>query len=184
MTLRLLALSGLLCLTVTGCANKDAEEPYTPATNSYGGNYATTGGSTTSSVYTNSGSGTYGGGPSATYTSSPTPQPAPGGLEKYPASKFNDYTEEQADTYTTGSSDGTFTTVNRRTGAVSSGGGNGPTNYVGSGGTYVVAKGDTLFELARRFYRDEARWRDIWNANRARVPNRDRLPIGIKLIIP
>lgn len=52
------------------------------------------------------------------------------------------------------------------------------------GQTYVVAKGDTFYALARRFYNDQSRWREIWTANQARVPNPDRLPVGTKLIIP
>ena len=52
------------------------------------------------------------------------------------------------------------------------------------GRTYVVRKGDTLYQLARRFYSDERRWRDIWEANRTRVPDKNVLPIGTRLIIP
>lgn len=52
------------------------------------------------------------------------------------------------------------------------------------GRTYTVQKGDTLYALARRFYSDQARWRDIWEANRNRLSNPDRLPLGTKLIIP
>lgn len=54
-----------------------------------------------------------------------------------------------------------------------------------SGGrTYVVSKGDTFYKLARDFYSNQSRWRDIWAANKARVPNPDFLPVGTKLIIP
>jgi len=52
------------------------------------------------------------------------------------------------------------------------------------GRVYVVQKGDTLYKLARRFYNDQSRWRDIWEANRTRVPDPDRLRVGMKLIIP
>ena len=52
------------------------------------------------------------------------------------------------------------------------------------GQTYVVRKGDTLYKLARRFYNDEARWRDIWEANRASLGSPDKLSIGMKLVIP
>jgi nucleoid-associated protein YgaU len=56
---------------------------------------------------------------------------------------------------------------------------------VPAGGTvYTVQKGDTLYKLARQFYSDQARWRDIWEANKTRVPDPDRLLIGTKLIIP
>ncbi|MFQ5805415.1 MAG: LysM peptidoglycan-binding domain-containing protein [Phycisphaerae bacterium] len=52
------------------------------------------------------------------------------------------------------------------------------------GRVYTVQKGDTLYKLARRFYNDQARWRDIWEANKTRLPDPDKLPIGLKLIIP
>jgi nucleoid-associated protein YgaU len=49
---------------------------------------------------------------------------------------------------------------------------------------YTVQKGDTLYKVARRFYNDQSRWREIWEANKTRLPDPDKLPIGIKLIIP
>ena len=49
---------------------------------------------------------------------------------------------------------------------------------------YVVQKGDTLYKLARRFYSDQSRWRHIWEANKARLPDPDKLQVGMKLIIP
>jgi nucleoid-associated protein YgaU len=52
------------------------------------------------------------------------------------------------------------------------------------GRTYIVQKGDTLFSLARKFYDDQARWKDIWEANRTRLPDPDKLLVGMKLIIP
>ena len=52
------------------------------------------------------------------------------------------------------------------------------------GQVYTVQKGDTLYKLARRFYNDQARWRDIWQANRNRISDPDQIAIGMKLIIP
>lgn len=52
------------------------------------------------------------------------------------------------------------------------------------GRTYVVQRGDTLYSIARRFYQDQSRWRDIWTANQTRVPDPNRLEVGTKLIIP
>ena len=52
------------------------------------------------------------------------------------------------------------------------------------GQTYQVQKGDTLYKLARRFYNDQSEWKTIWDANRARLGNPDRLRVGMKLIIP
>ena len=53
-----------------------------------------------------------------------------------------------------------------------------------SGRSYIVRKGDTLFAIARAQYNDESKWRDIWNANRAQVPNEDSLSIGQELMLP
>ena len=52
------------------------------------------------------------------------------------------------------------------------------------GSTYTVQKGDTLYKLARRFYNDQARWHDIWSANRAQIPDPNLLRVGTQLIIP
>lgn len=53
-----------------------------------------------------------------------------------------------------------------------------------AGRTYVVRKGDTLFALARRFYNDQRRWRDIWQANRDKLPDPNKLSVGMTLVIP
>jgi len=49
---------------------------------------------------------------------------------------------------------------------------------------YTIRKGDTLFALARRFYSDERKWRDIWNANRGKIPNKDLLLVGTEIVLP
>ena len=54
----------------------------------------------------------------------------------------------------------------------------------GAGRTHVVAKGDTLYALARRYYGDQSRWKDIYNANRSKLRSADALPVGTKLVIP
>lgn len=54
-----------------------------------------------------------------------------------------------------------------------------------SGGrTYTVAKGDTLYSIARRMYGNQSRWKDIWNANKARIRDPNKLSVGTNLIIP
>lgn len=50
--------------------------------------------------------------------------------------------------------------------------------------THVVAKGDTLYSLAVRYYGDRAAWQKIYQANRAALPNKDQLRIGQSLVIP
>lgn len=58
------------------------------------------------------------------------------------------------------------------------------TVVAGSGRTHVVQKGDTFYSLARKYYNDQSKWRKIWEANRARVADPNRIPIGTKLVIP
>ncbi len=53
-----------------------------------------------------------------------------------------------------------------------------------SGSIHVVAKGDTLFGLARHYYNDQRRWKDIWDANHSAVSNPDLIHIGQELVIP
>jgi len=51
--------------------------------------------------------------------------------------------------------------------------------------THVVRRGDTLFELARRYYNgDITKWRKIHEANAAAIPNKDVLRVGQELVIP
>lgn len=53
-----------------------------------------------------------------------------------------------------------------------------------AGRTYITKEGDTFIKLARKFYNNQGRWKEIWEANKARVPDPDKLPVGVKLIIP
>jgi tetratricopeptide (TPR) repeat protein len=53
-----------------------------------------------------------------------------------------------------------------------------------TGRTHVVQKGDTLFSLAQKYYGNRSRWRDIYEANRAVLPNQNALGIGMELRIP
>ena len=55
---------------------------------------------------------------------------------------------------------------------------------LGAATTHMVAKGDTLFGLARRYYSDQRRWKDIWEANRSAVSNPDVICVGQELVIP
>ncbi|MBV6752939.1 MULTISPECIES: LysM peptidoglycan-binding domain-containing protein [Pseudomonas] len=50
--------------------------------------------------------------------------------------------------------------------------------------TYTVQPGDTLGEIARRQLNDEGRWPEIAEANRATVPDPDRIEPGQQLKIP
>ncbi len=50
--------------------------------------------------------------------------------------------------------------------------------------SHVVAKGDTLFSLARQYYQDERRWKDIYAANGGQINNPDVIYVGQVLVIP
>lgn len=52
------------------------------------------------------------------------------------------------------------------------------------GRTYIVRSGDTLYSIARAVYGDASGWRRIWEANRTRVADPNKLRVGTKLIIP
>lgn len=59
-----------------------------------------------------------------------------------------------------------------------------PLTAFAPGRTHVVQKGDTLFSLARMYYNNEARWRDIHSANQSLIRNKDLIFVGQKLVIP
>ena len=50
--------------------------------------------------------------------------------------------------------------------------------------SHVVQPGDTLSRIAQRYYGNGRRWSDILAANKAVIPNSDRLAIGTTLVIP
>ncbi|MBX3295275.1 MAG: LysM peptidoglycan-binding domain-containing protein [Acidobacteria bacterium] len=50
--------------------------------------------------------------------------------------------------------------------------------------TYIVRPGDTLGTISRRFYGTSARYMDIYNANRDRLPSPNSVTVGQELIIP
>ena len=55
---------------------------------------------------------------------------------------------------------------------------------VSSPSRYRVKRGDTLGKIARRFYGSAARWPKIHQANKARIKDPKKLPIGMMLEIP
>lgn len=52
------------------------------------------------------------------------------------------------------------------------------------GRTHTVQKGDTLYKLARQYYNDQARWKDIYEANRAEMGSPNQIRVGQRLVIP
>lgn len=53
-----------------------------------------------------------------------------------------------------------------------------------TGNRHVVAKGDTLYSLARSYYNDQSKWRAIYEANRSAIPDPNKLKVGQELVIP
>ena len=49
---------------------------------------------------------------------------------------------------------------------------------------HVVQKGDTLSNLAQKYYKNRAKWRDIYAANRKVMKNEGDIHIGMQLVIP
>jgi nucleoid-associated protein YgaU len=49
---------------------------------------------------------------------------------------------------------------------------------------YEVQAGDSLRKIAQRIYGDEMKWKRIWEANKAQIPNPDRIQPGMQLSIP
>jgi LysM repeat protein len=50
--------------------------------------------------------------------------------------------------------------------------------------TYVVQPGDTLFSIARKFYKSSARWKEIRDANKNKIDDATKLQPGESLTIP
>jgi nucleoid-associated protein YgaU len=49
---------------------------------------------------------------------------------------------------------------------------------------HVVQAGETLGQIALRYYGDANRWQRIYDANRAQIPDPNALTIGTRLNIP
>jgi len=50
--------------------------------------------------------------------------------------------------------------------------------------THVIAKGDSLAAISRKYYGTSARWKDILNANSAAMKNERDLKVGREIVIP
>lgn len=53
-----------------------------------------------------------------------------------------------------------------------------------AGQSYTVKSGDNLRKIAQHFYGDEMKWHAIRDANRDKLPNPDKIQVGMTLIIP
>ena len=49
---------------------------------------------------------------------------------------------------------------------------------------HTVAKKDTLYALARMYYGDQKRWKDIYEANRSAISDPNMIRVGQRLLIP
>lgn len=49
---------------------------------------------------------------------------------------------------------------------------------------HTVASGETLSSISKKYYGTDGKWRLIYNANKSRVPDPDRLQVGVELVIP
>ena len=49
---------------------------------------------------------------------------------------------------------------------------------------HIVAKNDTLYSLARQYYGDHHRWKDIYGANRTSISDPNLIRVGQRLVIP
>ncbi len=58
------------------------------------------------------------------------------------------------------------------------------TSAPGTARKHVVQKGDTLSNLAQRYYKNRAKWRDIYMANRKVMKNESDIHVGLELVIP
>ena len=62
-----------------------------------------------------------------------------------------------------------------------------PASSAGSpplGHGYTVQPGDSLSKISKKLYGQADRWKEIWEANRAKIPNPDLIHPGLELQIP
>ncbi len=50
--------------------------------------------------------------------------------------------------------------------------------------THIIIANDNLYDLAKRYYNDGSKWREIYKANRNKMKNPNSLKIGQELLIP
>ncbi len=63
-------------------------------------------------------------------------------------------------------------------------GGSASTAHAATVQTYTVQSGDSLSKIAKHFYGDGNRWREIFEANRDRISNPDMIHPGQSIKIP
>lgn len=53
-----------------------------------------------------------------------------------------------------------------------------------SGSSYTVLSGDSLWKIAKKFYGDGSRWKEIYNANTSVISNPNVIKTGLTITIP
>ena len=56
--------------------------------------------------------------------------------------------------------------------------------HVSALSVYKAGKGDTLFSISKKFYKDSAKWKLIYEANRNILPTPESIKPGMELRIP
>ncbi len=54
----------------------------------------------------------------------------------------------------------------------------------GASRTHTVQRKETLYSLARTYYNDQSKWKDIYEANRAEIGDPNKIRVGQRLVIP
>lgn len=54
----------------------------------------------------------------------------------------------------------------------------------GGGNVHTVARGETLYQLARMYYNDMSKWRVIYQANQGQLSSPHHIRVGQQLVIP
>jgi nucleoid-associated protein YgaU len=49
---------------------------------------------------------------------------------------------------------------------------------------HTVTKTDTLHSISRKYYGNDKRWRDIYNANSGEISDPNKIKVGQRLVIP
>jgi nucleoid-associated protein YgaU len=48
----------------------------------------------------------------------------------------------------------------------------------------VIKSGETLQEISQKYYGTTKNWRKIANANKSKIKDANKLPVGVKITIP
>jgi nucleoid-associated protein YgaU len=60
----------------------------------------------------------------------------------------------------------------------------GPTTIPSHVTTHIIQSGETLSDIAEDYLGSPHQWLVLWNANKSRISNPDRLKVGVSIVIP